>query len=131
VLACWVDPIPLSLQQQRGVECVLLTLDVEGAELAILSTLDFTAIRVEVILVECNPRKTANEVGRFLEAQDFVLVEPLGVDRLFIHAQSPWSPAALWAAQQASATVSPSRSSGPQRLDRKSVAHQASRRQNC
>ena len=100
VRAYWVDTIPLSLLlQQRGVDSVpLLTLDVEGAELAILSTIDFTATRVEVILVECNTQEVTKEVGRFLEARDFVLVETLGVDQLFIHAQSPWLPAGLRAA---------------------------------
>lgn len=72
----------------------LLTLDVEGAELAILSSIDFTATRVDVILVECDTK----EVGGFLEARDFVLVETRGVDQLFIHGQSPWLPAGLPAA---------------------------------
>jgi FkbM family methyltransferase len=101
VRAYWVDTLPLSLLlQQRGVEAVpLLILDVEGAELAILSTLNFTAIRVEVILVECNTLEVAKDVGGFLEARDFVLVETLGVDRLFIHAQSPWLPTGLQAVQ--------------------------------
>lgn len=39
----------------RAIETVhLLAIDVEGAELAILRSLDFSAVRVEVILVECN-----------------------------------------------------------------------------
>jgi hypothetical protein len=90
---------PILLLLQRGVDSVpLLTLDVEGAELAILSSIDFTATRVDVILVECDTKEVAKEVGGFLEARDFVLVETRGVDQLFIHGQSPWLPAGLPAA---------------------------------
>jgi hypothetical protein len=59
-----VDTVPLGeLLRARGVETVhLLAVDVEGAELAILRSLDFAVVRVEVILVECNTPAVAKEV---------------------------------------------------------------------
>lgn len=95
VRAHWVDTVPLAeLLRARAIETVhLLAIDVEGAELAILRSLDFDAVRVEVILVECNTRAVAAEVKRFLLDKGYRYLRRLGVDRLFLHPQSPWAPA--------------------------------------
>lgn len=84
VQAYWVDTLPL---------------DVESAELAILSTIDFEACRVEVILVKGNTSQTAEKVRSFLSARHFLFAEQFGVGFLFIHSQSPWLPAEVCAAQ--------------------------------
>ena len=68
----------------------LLAVDVEGAELAILRSLDFAVVRVEVILVECNTPAVAKEVKHFLHEQGYHFLRRLGVDRLFVHPQSRW-----------------------------------------
>lgn len=75
VRAHWVDTVPLGeLLRARGVEMVhLLAVDVEGAELAILRSLDFAVVRVEVILVECNTPAVAKEVKHFLHEQELSL----------------------------------------------------------
>ena len=92
VRAHWVDTVPLGeLLRARGVETVhLLAVDVEGAELAILRSLDFAVVRVEVILVECNTPAVAKEVKHFLHEQGYHFLRRLGVDRLFVHPQSRW-----------------------------------------
>ena len=78
VRAHWVDTVHL------------LAVDVEGAELAILRSLDFAVVRVEVILVECNTPAVAKEVKHFLHEQGYHFLRRLGVDRLFVHPQSRW-----------------------------------------
>jgi FkbM family methyltransferase len=94
VRAHWVDTVPLAdLLRLRAIETVhLLAVDVEGAELAILSSLDFAAVRVEVILVECNTAAVANDVHHFLLERGYRFLRRIGVDRLFVHPQSPWLP---------------------------------------
>lgn len=94
VQAHWVETVPLAhLLSARAIETVhLLAIDVEGAELAILGSLDFTAVRVEVILVECNSPEVAREVEHFLLEKGYRFLRRLGVDRLFVHPQSPWAP---------------------------------------
>ena len=92
VRAYWVDTVPLAeLLRARAIDTVhLLAIDVEGAELAILRSLDFTAVRVEVILVECNSREVAAEVKHFLLEKGYQFLRRIGVDRLFVHPQSRW-----------------------------------------
>lgn len=94
VRAHWVDTVPLAdLLRARAIATVhLLAVDVEGAELAILRSLDFAAVRVEVILVECNTAAVAKEVKSFLLDQGYHFLRRIGVDRLFVHPQSPWLP---------------------------------------
>ena len=94
VRAHWVDTVPLTdLLRARAIETVhLLAIDVEGAELAILRSLDFSAVRVEVILVECNSPAVGREVKHVLQEKGYRFLRRLGVDRLFVHPQSRWAP---------------------------------------
>lgn len=65
----------------------LLSLDVEGAELIVLQTIDWTEICIGVIMAEISHEQETRE---FLIGKQYHLVARVGFDNVFIHSQSPF-----------------------------------------
>ena len=61
-----------------------LSLDVEGAELEALRSIDWRAVTVRVLLIERNHRDL--EIERLLVEQGMILVRELAANRLWVHA---------------------------------------------
>lgn len=67
----------------------LLSVDSEGAELAILQSIDFKKVKIECIIAENNYQKKS--VEEFLTMQGFRLVEKLPFDDIFLYNNSKFS----------------------------------------
>jgi len=62
-----------------------LSLDIEGGELEILESIDFTQKNISVISVEANTNKEAHALYDFLSSKDFTLNKVMGVDLIFVN----------------------------------------------
>lgn len=60
-----------------------LSLDVEGAEISILKTIDFNKIKIKTISVENNYQ--SNEIYNILSANNFAKVVSLGCDDIYVN----------------------------------------------
>ena len=61
----------------------LLSLDIEGAELEVLKSIDFNTYFIKAITVENNYDN--KELKHYLEKQGFTFVTHVGVDDIYIH----------------------------------------------
>jgi len=70
------------LGKKKATHLDVLFLDVEGAELSVLQSLDFTSFRVQILLVECSHEK---EVIEYLTAKPggYIHVAKVGDDNIF------------------------------------------------
>ncbi|MEI4828204.1 FkbM family methyltransferase [Bacillus sp. FJAT-53711] len=64
----------------------LLSIDTEGAELAVLQSIDFKKVKIECIVAENNYQEKS--VEEFLTMQGYRLVEKLPFDDIFLHHKS-------------------------------------------
>lgn len=62
-----------------------LSLDIEGGELEILKSINFTQKNISVISVEANTNQEANMLNDFLSSKDFTLNKVMGVDLIFVN----------------------------------------------
>ena len=67
----------------------LLSIDSEGAELAILQSIDFKKVKIECIVTENNYQEKS--VEEFLTMQGYRLAEKLVHDDVFLHTESKFS----------------------------------------
>ena len=90
VRAYWVATEPLSgILECRKIQRInLLAIDVEGAEVSVLETIDFSSVFIDVILVECNMESAAKAVEKVLVENGFSRSRVLGADHLYINAES-------------------------------------------
>ncbi len=79
-----VATIPLAtvLQQNNIKHVDYLSIDVEGAEMLVLKSIDFNACAIDVISVEVN--YDGGEIGEFLRAHDFTYRATIGMDEIWI-----------------------------------------------
>ncbi len=66
------------------------SLDIEGAEFAVLQTLPWSQLNVTVIDVEVNHAGaifpgTRQDIETYLSAQNFSFVQSIGVDEIFVN----------------------------------------------
>ena len=87
VKAYWVDVAPLSsILAARGLRSIdLLCIDTEGAEFAILRTIDFASVEIGVILCESNSAENSGRIAELLAGHGFVFHKRLGTDDLFLN----------------------------------------------
>jgi len=90
VRAFWVATKPLSevLNAREVTNVNLLGIDVEGAELAVLQTIDFNSVFVDVVMAECNTPDAALALDQFLTRENFLYKKTLGADRVYINKNS-------------------------------------------
>ncbi|CAG0893242.1 unnamed protein product [Cyprideis torosa] len=62
----------------------LLSLDVQGAEIGILETMDWSKVDIKVILVELETPKNLKRVPPFLEEKGYVKIEKLNRDFVYV-----------------------------------------------
>jgi FkbM family methyltransferase len=90
-------PLPLTQKPARTISSVLSeagappvidywSLDVEGAELALLQAFPFDRYRLRVLTVEHNHTPARGRIREFLEARGFALARELGIDDVFVNA---------------------------------------------
>ncbi|WP_262173384.1 FkbM family methyltransferase [Cytobacillus firmus] len=77
------------LDKNNVTQIDLLSIDTEGAELAVLHSVDFTKVRIECIVIENNYQDKS--VAEFLTALDYSLVEKLQFDDIYLHKNSKYS----------------------------------------
>lgn len=78
-----------SIFAEHGVTHVnLLSVDVEGAELAVLRSIDFDKVFVDVIVFEANYDHYARSIVEFLETKGYVPIHSNGLDVFVIHRRS-------------------------------------------
>jgi hypothetical protein len=85
-----VDTIPLqTLLDAHDVKHVnYMSIDVEGAELAVLHTIDFSKVTFDIIEVECNYDDLKPQYKQFFQEKGFLELATLDWDILYIHSQS-------------------------------------------
>lgn len=90
VKAFWIATEPLSevLGARKITHVNLLGIDVEGAELAVLKTIDFDSIFIDVIMAESNTIEAASALDQFLAREGFIHKKTLGADRVYINKNS-------------------------------------------
>jgi FkbM family methyltransferase len=82
-----------SIFAEHGVTHVhLLSVDVEGAELAVLRSIDFDKVFVDVIVFEANYGEYAQSVVEFLGTKNYVPIHSNGLDVFVIHRHSQFLP---------------------------------------
>jgi FkbM family methyltransferase len=93
VRAYWVNTEPLcTILGSRKIERIhLLGIDVEGAEVPVLQTLDFKAIFIDVIMAESNSPAASIKLDDFLNPNGFFLKEVVGADRIYLHQDSDYN----------------------------------------
>lgn len=62
-----------------------LSIDVEGGELAVLQSIDYDKIFIDVIDFECNNNELLHPIIKFLESKDFKVFHTMGVDVFMVH----------------------------------------------
>lgn len=73
-----------TLMKQRNINYVdYCSIDVEGAEYTVLSTIDFANVNIEVISVENNTANKSSQCRALLEGLDYELIEVIGVDEIY------------------------------------------------
>jgi len=79
-----VQTVPLQqlLTEHKILDIDLLSVDVEGAELPVMQSINWLITRVEVILVENNYRE--EKVGNFLRTKGFKFVKRIRQDEVFV-----------------------------------------------
>lgn len=87
---CLVKTKRLStILEEHGVSRVhLLSVDVEGAELAVLRSIDFDKVFVDVIVFEANYREDAENIMVFLQSKGYVPIHYNGFDIFAMHKNS-------------------------------------------
>lgn len=65
-----------------------LSVDVEGAEFAVLDSIDFSKVFIDVIEVECNFTDQEASFKQYMSARGYELLLVLDWDLMFIHTQS-------------------------------------------
>jgi FkbM family methyltransferase len=90
-------PLPLTQKPARTISSVLAeagappvidywSLDVEGAELALLKAFPFDRYQLRVLTVEHNHSPARVRIREFLEGRGFALARELGIDDVYVHA---------------------------------------------
>lgn len=62
------------------------SLDIEGGEINILKSIDFSKVFIKVISVENNYHD--KEIKRFLKRNNYKLIKKLGIDEIYVHQES-------------------------------------------
>jgi hypothetical protein len=90
VRASWVDTIPLwdILRDRNITHLHFLGVDVEGAEIPILETIDFASVFIDVIMAEANSPEAGGKLDEFLNREGYSLKKVVGVDRIYVHSNS-------------------------------------------
>lgn len=85
-----VKTVPLQsiLDTHNVTHIDLLSIDTEGAELAVLQSIDFKKVMIECIIVENNFQE--KNVEDFLTLKGYKLVEKLKWDDIFLHIESKY-----------------------------------------
>jgi FkbM family methyltransferase len=92
VRAFWVDTEPLHklLQDKNLYRINLLGVDVEGAEVPVLQTIDFNAVFIDVIMAESNSSSAADKLDELLIPMGFMLKDIVGADRIYVNSESEY-----------------------------------------
>ncbi len=92
VRAFWVNTEPLStiLSERNITHINLLGVDVEGAEVPVLQTIDFSSVFIDVVMAEANSQNASEKLDEFLVPKGFHLREIVGADRIYIHSNSKY-----------------------------------------
>lgn len=70
----------------------LLKIDVEGAEMSVLKSINFDKVTIDVILVECNYHQQYIDISKFLIPKGFVQHgQKIGSDYIFVHNTAKFS----------------------------------------
>ena len=84
-------PLQMLLDTFGMVHVDFFSLDVEGAELQVLQTVDFQKLQVDVMVVEMESGEERNQAVRdFLGAVGFTSHGVLGVNEWFVHGKAPY-----------------------------------------
>jgi len=85
-----VNTVPLQklLDENKISHVNYMSIDVEGAEFAVLESIDFSKVFFDVIEVECNYEDLKPKYKAFFESKGFVELVYLDWDILYIHKQS-------------------------------------------
>lgn len=92
-------PLPVIQKPAKTISAVLFeggappvidywSLDVEGAELALLHDFPFDRYELRVLTVEHNQTPARERIREFLGARGFALVRELGIDDAFVHSSA-------------------------------------------
>ena len=91
-LAIHCGPLSYYLEQLDITHISYWSLDVEGAELSVLQTVDFNAVQIDVIMAESENRLVekehlAQDVRLFLQTKDYILMKSVTVHKsdIFLH----------------------------------------------
>ena len=91
-LAIHCGPLSYYLEQLDITHISYWSLDVEGAELSVLQTVDFNAVQIDVIMAESENRLVekehlAQDVRSFLQTKDYILMKSVAVHKsdIFLH----------------------------------------------
>ena len=78
------------LKQYNFSKIDLLSIDVEGAELAVLKGIDFDKTSISVIVAECNYEDEKLAVREYLEAKNYKYVKFISTDLVFVSKDSSY-----------------------------------------
>jgi FkbM family methyltransferase len=91
-LAIHCGPLSYYIEQLGITHIHFWSLDVEGAELSVLQTVDFNAVQIDVIMAESENRladkaQLAQDVRLFLHGKDYILMKSVKVNKsdIFLH----------------------------------------------
>lgn len=81
-----------SLLEKHGIRHVhYLSVDVEGAEFAVIKSIDFDRVKIDVIGFENNYREDGIVIVAYLASKGYRRLQTSGVDIFMIHKDAPWS----------------------------------------
>lgn len=81
-----IDSRPLSniLDEYKISYIDYLSVDVEGAELEVIKSIDFNKVKIGVMIIESNFPDTDNEITELLKKNGYVLADRIAGDNLFV-----------------------------------------------
>jgi FkbM family methyltransferase len=85
------EPLKSIFQRQEVKEVHYLSIDVEGAELEVLKSIDFDEVFIHVIDIENNYPDSFGEVRKFLASKGFTKSFPIMFDEVFVHGRSKFA----------------------------------------
>lgn len=83
-------PLQMILDEQGITHVNYMSVDVEGAEFAVLDSVDFSKVTFDIIEVECNYDDFRPKYRDYFEQRGFVELLNLDWDILYIHTQSKY-----------------------------------------
>ena len=85
------EPLKRIFQREGVKEVHYLSIDVEGAELEVLKSIDFDEVFIHVIDIENNYPDSFGEVRKFLASKGFTKSFPIMFDEVFVHGRSKFA----------------------------------------